>query len=91
MLWRFRRWLLRPLIHELHFGVQVLQEIAMTSQEKVDAIADAITTATTNIRQDIADLKSANPAVDFTKLEASVSGLTALDLENPVAPPTAKK
>ncbi len=74
----------------------------MTTQEKLDATADAInalgvqlTASTTGIKQDIADLKAANPAVDFSRLDASVAtlgtaaaALAALDAENPAAPVT---
>lgn len=59
----------------------------------VTASTEKVTTATTAIRQDIADLKDANPGLDVTALEASVSelgtavgGLETLDAENPVPP-----
>lgn len=69
----------------------------MATQADVDALAariEAATTAVTDgvagIRQDIADLKAANPGVDTTALEASVGRLEAevsdvaeLDSENP--------
>jgi hypothetical protein len=72
----------------------------MATQADVDALAARVDAATTavktgvgNIRQDIADLKAANPGVDTTALEASVGGLesevtdvTELDEENPAPP-----
>lgn len=81
--------------------VAFIKEQVMTNQEKVDAIASQLTeygtqlsTTEANIRQDIADLKAANPAIDFSALETSVAGIATaanglknLDLENP-APPT---
>lgn len=56
-------------------------------QEQADAIAARINASTANIRQDIADLKAANPGVDFSALEASVGGLEGLDAENPAPEP----
>jgi adenylosuccinate lyase len=69
----------------------------MATQDQVDALAaqittitDALATAVADIRQDIADLKAANPGVDLTNLEANVATLSAavdtateLDAENP--------
>ena len=54
-----------------------------TQQEALDAIVARIDVATAGIRQDIADLKASNPAVDFTALEERVAGLEGLDAENP--------
>lgn len=58
--------------------------------QRVDAATDAVATGVAGIRQDIADLKDANPGVDTSALEASVSRLessvsdvTELDSENP--------
>ncbi|MDH2424719.1 hypothetical protein [Sphaerisporangium sp. TRM90804] len=59
----------------------------MGKQEDLDAIVARIDTAVTGIRQDIADIKAANPAVDFTALEERVAGLEGLDAENPATPP----
>ena len=60
---------------------------------RVDAVRTSVDTGVAGIRQDIADLKAANPEVDTTALEASIAtleagvgGLTALDAENPGAP-----
>ncbi|GAA3416363.1 hypothetical protein [Streptosporangium vulgare] len=39
------------------------------------------------IRQDIADIKAANPEVDFSALEAKVGALEGLDAEYPAVPP----
>lgn len=58
-----------------------------TDQERADALAERIDTATTNIRQDIADLKTAHPEVDFSRLENSVGGIEGLDAENPAPEP----
>lgn len=60
----------------------------MATQADVDAIVSRIDTATTGIRQDIADIKAAFPQVDLTALEDKVSSLEGLDAENPVTPPT---
>lgn len=73
----------------------------MATQDDVDRITSLvtdsttqITTATDAIRQDIADLKAANPGVDVSALEASVGqlgtavgGLDTLDAENPAPAP----
>lgn len=59
----------------------------MTQQEDLDAFVERIDAAVAGIRQDIADLKAANPAVDFTALEERVAGLEGLDAENPQAQP----
>lgn len=78
-----------------------LRRLKMTTQEKLDALKDQIAgigtqlaTATAGIQQDIADLKTANPAVDFTAINATVAAvkaaadaLTALDAENPAPSP----
>lgn len=74
----------------------------MTTQEKLDAVSDAIeavatqlTASTEGIRQDILDLKNANPALDFSRLDAKVAAVTAaaaalaaLDAENPAPAPS---
>lgn len=62
-------------------------DLIMTKQDDLDALVARIDTAVAGIRQDIADIKTANPAVDFTALEERVAGLEGLDSENPVAPP----
>ncbi len=59
----------------------------MGKQEDLDAIVRRIDTAVAGIRQDIADLKAANPEVDFSALEERVAGLEALDAENPTPAP----
>lgn len=83
--------LLGPNVVRIMQKLYYLREQVMTNQEKLDSIADQITTATTNIRQDIADLKAANPTIDFTKLENSVADLGNLDAENPPPSLTSKK
>lgn len=62
----------------------------MTAQEQANALAERLAVATDGIRQDIADLKAANPEVDFSALEQRVAGLEGLDAENPgpAEPPT---
>lgn len=74
----------------------------MATQDQIDQLtaavngaADRISTGIDGVRQDIADLKAANPAVDVSALEASVGRLAgeadqlaALDAENPPAAPT---
>ena len=59
----------------------------------LQAATTAVTSGVANIRQDIADLKAANPGVDTTareasvgRLEAEVTDVTELDSENPAAP-----
>lgn len=61
---------------------------------RLSAAADTFTTGLADIRQDIADLKAANPGVDTTALEATVQRIeqgaadaTELDSENPAAAP----
>lgn len=60
---------------------------------RVDAVGTAVSTGVSAIRQDIADIRAANPAVDLTALEASVAtleasaqGVTDLDAEYPAEP-----
>jgi hypothetical protein len=76
------------------------QDDVTAIQAKVDAFAATVITATTGIRDDIAEVKAelaaaiaANPALDLTALSASVdtlgtsvAGLSSLDAENPVPP-----
>lgn len=78
-----------------------IEEKLMGLQDKLDAYAaqvDTFVTALGNavdgIAADIAALKAANPAVDTTKIDASMAGLsamvdkaTALDAENPPVTP----
>lgn len=64
-------------------------DFLMTKQEDLDAFVARIDVAVAGIRQDIADIKTANPAVDFTALEDRVAGLEGLDAENPTPPPAA--
>lgn len=70
------------LLRELNRKVDTVSE----NQDQVNAFVARIDTATAGIRQDIADLKAANPAVDFSALEERVAGLEGLDAENPAAP-----
>lgn len=58
----------------------------MAKQADIDAIATRIETAVANIRADIQAIKDAHPALDLSKLEASVGMLDGLDGENPPAP-----
>lgn len=59
----------------------------MSQQDVLNAFVARIDTATTGIRQDIADLRAAHPEVDFTALEERVQGLEGLDAENPEPTP----
>ncbi|MFI6510152.1 hypothetical protein ACIBCT_21310 [Streptosporangium sp. NPDC050855] len=61
-------------------------EIIMGKQADLDAIVVRIDNAVAGIRQDIADIKAANPEVDFSALEAKVGTLEGLDSEYPGAP-----
>lgn len=79
------RWALRELARTLHEINRKVDRI-MTKQEELDAFVARIDTATAGIRQDIADLKAANPGVDFSALEERVAGLEGLDAENPEPP-----
>lgn len=61
--------------------------------ERINTVASTVDTGVSNIRQDIEEIKAANPAVDFSSLEESVANLeasaglvTGLDEENPAAP-----
>lgn len=60
--------------------------------EQVNSLGGTLTTAVAGIQSDLDALKAANPAVDVSALQASVSALsgvvdsaTALDAENPSA------
>lgn len=67
-----------------------LKGLAMGNQEKIDAIAAAIDSATTGIKADIDALKAAVAAgatLDFSALDAKVAALAALDAENPAPTP----
>lgn len=83
--WRNIRYLLFRAQHSLERIERKVDRI-MTQQEDLDAFVARIDEAVAGIRQDIADLKAANPAVDFTALEERVAGLEGLDSENPVPP-----
>ncbi len=70
--------------------IEALQTIegdpTMTDQEKLDALAAVLDTTATNLRGDVDVLKAAaaaNKPLDFTKIDATVAALQALDLENP--------
>lgn len=90
MIHRMRpRWTVRWALRELAKGQQEIKrkvDLIMTAQQDaLDALVARIDAATMGIRQDIADLKAANPGVDFSALEEKVSGLEGLDAENPPA------
>jgi hypothetical protein len=90
------------LLTQINRKLQIILErtLQMATQADIDAIVAQITalggtltTALNGIRQDIADLKVANPGVDTTALETSVNdlatavaGASELDSENPVTP-----
>ncbi len=74
-----------------------IEENQMTQQEKLDALTDQLngfvadlSAAYDGIAGDIADIKAANPAVDLSKLEATVASFGGivtkakdLDAQNP--------
>jgi hypothetical protein len=84
----------RTLVHLQQIGATVATQDDVTAlASRIDAVSSAVATGVANIRQDIEDIKSANPEVDLSALEASVAGLessagqlTDLDAENPAAP-----
>lgn len=78
--WRRRR--TRTLIKDLHRKVDAI----MATQAQLDALVSRIDTAVAGIRQDIADIKAANPGIDLSALEDRVAGLEGLDAENPAPP-----
>lgn len=84
MYWRRRTQSIKRSLREINWKVN---KIMATQQETLDAIVARIDAATAGIRADIADLKAANPEIDFTALEERVAGLEGLDAENPEAPP----
>lgn len=71
---------------ELTEILERLRAMATLTQAQLDNLTAAISTATANIRQDIADLKAQMPNLDTTALDASVAALQALDVENPPPP-----
>lgn len=79
---RHRRPPVRTLLAQLNRKV----EHVMSQQDDLNALVSRIDTAVAGIRQDIADLKAANPAVDFSALEDRVAGIEGLDAENPAPP-----
>lgn len=75
---------------EIQVSLANLKGLAMGNQEKIDAIAAAIDSATTGIKADIDALKAAVAAgatLDFSALDAKVAALAALDAENPAPTP----
>lgn len=68
---------------ELAEILERLKTMATLTQAQLDNLSTAISTATANIRQDIADLRAQVPNLDTSALDASVAALQALDLENP--------
>lgn len=55
-------------------------------QAHLDDIAGQIDTATADVTAEIDALKTAHPAVDFTKLETAAASLKNLDVANAPAP-----
>jgi hypothetical protein len=79
-----------PELTDIQQKLERLIEMAQLTQAQIDALTTAISTATTNIRADIDDLKSRIPPdVDTSALDASVAALEALDVENPPPVPPA--
>ena len=62
-----------------------LERTLMATQDQIDALAQRLTDATSDIRADIADLKAAHPELDLSALEGKVDQLEGLALENPPA------
>lgn len=65
------------------------QEIIMTNQERINAIALILDKAAAGLSADIAALKekiAAGEPLDLSDLEAKAAALSALDLENPPSP-----
>lgn len=58
----------------------------MTKQDDLNNLVARVDVAVAGIRQDIADIKAANPEVDLSALEERVAGLEGLDAENPAPP-----
>jgi hypothetical protein len=70
------------------------QDDINTIAAQLNTLGAGLSTALTGIRDDIAAILAANPAVDLSTLQTSVDALsvlvdqaTALDAENPVVPP----
>lgn len=63
-----------------------LKEMLMATQQQINDLVTRIDTGVAAIRADIAELKAANPELDLTALEASVSQIEGLDAENPQPP-----
>lgn len=80
--WRRHHPRMRTLLNTLNRKVDTI----MATQAQLDALVTRLNTAVAGIRQDIADIKAANPAVDFSALEESIGGLEGLDAENPAPP-----
>lgn len=91
-------------LHRIEAALAVINQKEnqiMTDQEHLDADVAAVqavvtdlAAATQNIADEIAALKAANPAVDFTGLDAAVASLQGAQagvdaLETPPAPPAA--
>ncbi|MFB9681199.1 hypothetical protein [Streptosporangium vulgare] len=96
---RFWRLLLnlRQALEDIHERLSLIEQAQsrlnrkvdkiMGKQADLDAIVVRIDNAVAGIRQDIADIKAANPEVDFSALEAKVGALEGLDAEYPAVPP----
>lgn len=67
-------------------GIDRKVRVIMTKQEDLDNLVGRVDVAVAGIRQDIADIKAANPDVDLSALIARVEGLEGLDAENPAPP-----
>lgn len=88
------------LLHEMQCQLHRMEDRIMATQADVDALTGRLSTVSTTltdgiagVRQDIEDLKNANPELDLSSLESSVATLetgvasvTELDGENPAAP-----
>jgi hypothetical protein len=86
-------------MRKLRREIKELKELVMSEQSSIDAVTAALATlqtqletADTNIQAEIAALQAANPAADFTKLNAEVAALAPLgaalaDIAPTPAPP----
>lgn len=79
--------LVQAQLADLRTQMERLISMAQLTQDQINALATAISTAVANIRSDIEALKAQIPPdVDTSALDASVSALEALDVENPPTP-----
>ncbi len=85
-----RLWIKRALkaIHEVQTRIERTQEKIMGDQANLDADVAALNTGIAAVAQEIKDLKAANPALDLSGLEASLTSFADLLPPAVVVPPT---